>query len=1490
MTFISHAQNREDVLLWRALKHVKKGFYVDVGANHPSHDSVTKAFYDRGWSGINIEPLQAHFEELQRVRLRDINLQLAAGNAEGELDLYDSDVRGLATASLEVAEARRAAGGVVRACRVPVRRLDAILAMHAPEHIHFLKVDVEGFEASVLQGMDFTRWRPWVVVIEATKPNSRELELGWEPLLTSAHYQFVWFDGLNRYYLATEQMALSEHFQIPPNVFDEFVPAEQERLRLALARSQNERKVTEDQLHANQVLQSQLDSVLRSRSWTLTRPLRLMIKALKAIKKKVTDRAPRQPSQAPIAGASSGAPEAPLNSVHLPAPFLYWHEFAYPRESQAPMLLSSVSSGAADFWWRITGHLQGHYSLAEVNRSLAIELDQLSQGQLQFVPWHGQKYMPEPDARTTQSRALARMTQQSVPEGARVISLVHHYPPMQDPEAADLRLTLFFWEESFVPNDIVALLNSSVDGVLVASQFVRRALRFSGCDRPIFVVPMGVQAPTFERPVFQETSNSKVFRYLHVSSAFERKGVDVLLEAYGRTFSGDDAVELYIKTFANPHHDIASQVGTWRASHQNPPTVTIDLSELDESQMDALYQTADVMVLPSRGEGFGLPAARALAMGTPLITTAGSGHADFATLGFADLVPYHCALSRSHVNQGEAYWLEPDVQALAHKMASVRQVVLSGDPRHRERRNKAAQWVGAHYNWHQSALSVASVARQLLNVPPVVVSRRKKVAVISPWRTTCGIAEYAHDLLKGWDALFNLHVYCDARTAPDPTQEMYAPKWKIGHQKSMLDLLQMLLEQAKAGALDLLFIQHQQSLFLLTDEVCVALSRIRSLGVQVMLELHSTLPMVREGRLGRRAVQALRELDLILAHKVDDVNCMLGLGLSGNVMHLPLSVPTLSGPIPANARQDLGFAPDDWVLGCFGILWPHKGVDTVIKSMPLIAQASGKRVKLLAVTAVIDDTSRQMLQTCRDIADALGVGADIVWITDFLPIQEAMRTLAVADVQLFVYGPTRESASGAVTVGLATRKPVLVSPQNIFSDLSSCTYSLKGMAPEDVAQGVLAQISTAHHESPLYAAQQAWLQSRSWARTSERLQAIIRGLDADRQYPQRFDIAHEQGVRQLLVDVTQIAAHDTGTGIQRVVRNIVRDWLSSPPDGYVVSLVRFDERQACYCYERTYMANPVSGHEASPLDDSVKVGMGDIFVGLDLTAHLFPQAESLLAQWRLAGVRVCYVVYDIIPLLHPNWAYPGTPQAFDGWARALRRQSDRVICISRAVANELRLWWCAHTEEGTLPEISHFHLGADLESDASPSSESVQGVVPQMDATNAILMVGTVEPRKGHAFALDAFEQLWLQGSNTSLVIAGKRGWHMEPLFERIKTHPRLGHNLFWLEAIDDASLQHLYINCKGLLMASEAEGFGLPLIEAAQHGLPVLARDIPVFRELAGPFAGYFAAHDAQDMADQLHAWLQDIDFDVAPASSGMTRLSWQASAKQLLEEILCV
>ncbi len=228
MSFVSYAQNREDVLLWRALGHIKNGFYIDVGANEPQHDSVTQAFYQRGWWGINIEPVPGLHRLLCEQRPRDINLAIAAGAADAEITLFDlPDVNGWATANPDVAAAHRADGHRVLETQVPVRTLNAVCAEHVRGDIHFLKIDVEGFEGEVLRGIDLARWRPWIVVVEATMPNSRATNHEqWEALLTGQHYRYCWFDGLNRYYVAHEQAALMAALTTPPNVFDDYIPAQ----------------------------------------------------------------------------------------------------------------------------------------------------------------------------------------------------------------------------------------------------------------------------------------------------------------------------------------------------------------------------------------------------------------------------------------------------------------------------------------------------------------------------------------------------------------------------------------------------------------------------------------------------------------------------------------------------------------------------------------------------------------------------------------------------------------------------------------------------------------------------------------------------------------------------------------------------------------------------------------------------------------------------------------------------------------------------------------------------------------------------------------------------------------------------------------------------------------------------------------------------------------------------------------------------------------
>ncbi|APG04433.1 hypothetical protein BJI69_11335 [Luteibacter rhizovicinus DSM 16549] len=224
MTFVSYAQNFEDIMLHRALKDVRRGFYVDVGAQHPVRDSVTKAFSLAGWRGINIEPVKHWFDMLEADRPHDINLNLAVAEGEGFLDLFEVTGTGLSTTDPTFAEEHRGQGHDVVAHRVPTITLDRIFAEHGVDQVHFLKVDCEGAERTALASCSFTTVRPWVVVVEATLPNSQvSVHDQWESLLLERDYTFVYNDGLNRYYVAAEHPDLLPAFALPPNVFDEFV-------------------------------------------------------------------------------------------------------------------------------------------------------------------------------------------------------------------------------------------------------------------------------------------------------------------------------------------------------------------------------------------------------------------------------------------------------------------------------------------------------------------------------------------------------------------------------------------------------------------------------------------------------------------------------------------------------------------------------------------------------------------------------------------------------------------------------------------------------------------------------------------------------------------------------------------------------------------------------------------------------------------------------------------------------------------------------------------------------------------------------------------------------------------------------------------------------------------------------------------------------------------------------------------------------------------
>lgn len=300
MVFTSYAQNFEDVMLWKALKHIDKGRYIDIGAQHPVIDSVSKAFYDLGWRGIHIEPVPHYAELLRQHRPDETVLEAAISDTDGRTELHVIENTGLSTA-IEAYAVRHQQERMFecRTISVPTLMLKSAIPLTGGP-VHWLKIDVEGLEEQALLGWDSGKLRPWIMVVEATLPGSPVSgHERWECLLTGAGYRFAYFDGLNRFYVANEHEELADAFCVPPNVFDEIRLTENSSLCnmvTAASRQQildisaryehcladNVNRI--EQLKANMVsVEQRLEKMANSRLWRINDKLRHLNRKIKRL-------------------------------------------------------------------------------------------------------------------------------------------------------------------------------------------------------------------------------------------------------------------------------------------------------------------------------------------------------------------------------------------------------------------------------------------------------------------------------------------------------------------------------------------------------------------------------------------------------------------------------------------------------------------------------------------------------------------------------------------------------------------------------------------------------------------------------------------------------------------------------------------------------------------------------------------------------------------------------------------------------------------------------------------------------------------------------------------------------------------------------------------------------------------------------------------------------------------------------------------------------
>ncbi len=379
-----------------------------------------------------------------------------------------------------------------------------------------------------------------------------------------------------------------------------------------------------------------------------------------------------------------------------------------------------------------------------------------------------------------------------------------------------------------------------------------------------------------------------------------------------------------------------------------------------------------------------------------------------------------------------------------------------------------------------------------------------------------------------------------------------------------------------------------------------------------------------------------------------------------------------------------------------------------------------------------------------------------------------------------------------------------------------------------------------------------------------------------------------EGERTLWVDISVISRRDAGSGIQRVVRALLAELQEISIAGWRVQPVAATPRQP---YRAVAWEIPAVNPENHP---KMEPQPGDVFLGLDLSAHIIPRHHAQFLAWKKRGLTVAFVVYDLLPLHYPEWFSAKLVRAFRRWTKSLAILADSVFCISQPVRDDFENLMASryHLSAGAIP--AHvFPMGGNINA-SQPSTGVPAGFAETLRviaSAQSALMVGTIEPRKGYGQILEAFERLWAQGSAHKLVIVGRPGWMTEALQGRISTSTHLNTRLFWFDNASDEALQALYSCCTGVILASHAEGYGLPLLEALAHGKPVLARDLPVFRQFATPLVSYFAATSSvASIGEAIDQWLlsADAQSQFKQAFPLIELPTWRGSLCSLLAQLL--
>jgi glycosyltransferase involved in cell wall biosynthesis len=1029
--------------------------------------------------------------------------------------------------------------------------------------------------------------------------------------------------------------------------------------------------------------------------------------------------------------------------------------------------------------------------------------------------------------------------------------------------------------------------------------------------------------------LFQEIGIERPF-VLYTGGADERKNMPRLLQAYTQLpYSTRQKCQLVLAGKFSPSTviEIKSQAMSLGLKSEE----LILTGYISDKVLIQLYNLCRLFVFPSWQEGFGLPALEAMSCGAVVIGSNTSSLPEVIGLESAMFDPFK-------------------VESIAAKMQqALHDEVFRADMRANGlKQAQKFSWDGVAQTALEAWTQILKHKQQANEPQHAGKPRLAFVSPMPPERT--GIADYSAQLLPALAQHYDIELIVAQPVADLVQSEGSFPvrdvNWFLENSKEYDRVLyQFGNSPFHQHMLDLL--QEIPGTVVLHDFYLSSLmswlesqSGHANIWKQSLLKDHgylALLDMAKDAMLALKKYpvngDVLRHAQGLIVHSHHSrqlIENWYGAEQAQRAQVVPLLRTTPKNTKAKEARQALGLASDDFVVCSFGFLDATKLNDRLLSAWLQSSLSAHPNSQLIFVG---ENEGGEYGKALRQTIDKSGRSGQIR-ITGFVSADQYQQYLVCADVAVQLRSSSRGETSAAALDVLNYGVAMIANAHGALAELDThavcmladdfalddLTDSLQGLWQNPARRRELAsrgqQYCQQQHSAVVcadaYAKAIELAQAQRPFCLSHLVESIAAKLPVNTEestldaLAQMVDVVFpvKRLAKRIFLDVTATRSADRKSGIERATRALMLSFLNNTPKGYLTEPVylHVQGEQSLYRHAHDYTLQLLQFADVSIEEEPISPQQGDVLIVLDLSGMDLVRAQQsgLFDQYRQMGVAVYAVVYDLLPVQMPNVFPSGADQSHVAWLHAIS-SFDGALAISKAVQNDLVQWQAEHGifQQPRRPfKVNWFHLGSDMSSSAPTQGlpSDAEHLLSRLASAPTFLMVGTIEPRKAHLQVLEAFTKLWTRGLDIHLVIVGREGWKDVESSERrdipqvmniLQQHPEKQKHLHWLDGISDEYLEKVYTSSSCLLAASWGEGFGLPLIEAAHHNLPILARDIPIFREVAGPHASYFNATDAEGLSVAVQEWLKRGPKHV-PQSFGMTTQTWQQSVQQLVTAVL--